>query len=163
MMYTATAFFIAFALFGGIILFLEIGRKLGRQQLQKDAEGARAGFGAMEGAIFALLGLLLAFSFSGAAGRFDWRRQLIVEETNAIGTAYLRLELLPPEDRAAMQEQFRQYVDARLETYKLLPDVQAARASLARTNVLQGEIWSRAVAACQKTKSQPVYMLLLPR
>ena len=53
------------------------------------------GSGVIEASIFALLGLLVAFTFSGAEARFDTRRQLIVEETNAIGTAYLRLDLLP--------------------------------------------------------------------
>jgi hypothetical protein len=51
-------------------------------------------FGVISG-IFALLGLLLAFTFSGAASRFDARRGLIIEETKAIGTAWLRLDLLP--------------------------------------------------------------------
>jgi len=60
-----------------------------------DAEGARAGTGTIEGAVFALLGLLIAFTFSGAAARFEDRRALIIEETNDIGTAYLRLDLLP--------------------------------------------------------------------
>jgi hypothetical protein len=41
------------------------------------------------------MGLMIAFTFSGAASRFDSRRQLIVEEANKIGTAYLRIELLP--------------------------------------------------------------------
>ena len=55
------------------------------------------GVGVIDGAVFALPGLLLAFTFSGAAARFDTRRHLIVEEANAIGTAYLRLDLLPPD------------------------------------------------------------------
>jgi hypothetical protein len=54
-----------------------------------------AAVGTVEGAVFGLLALLVAFTFSGAAARFDTRRQLIVEETNDIGTAYLRLDLLP--------------------------------------------------------------------
>ena len=60
-----------------------------------DPEGAHTGTGPVEGAVFALFGLLVAFSFSGAAERFDVRRQLIVEEANAIGTAYLRIDLTP--------------------------------------------------------------------
>ena len=140
-------------LFAGILVCLEVGRRLGRRLLQKDPEDARARVGAVEGG-FALLGLLLAFTFSGAASRFDWRRQLIVEETNAIGTAYLRLELLPPANRAALQELFRQYVHARLDTYQKLPDLQAAKESLAKSNALQGEIWNRAVVACREEGSQ---------
>ena len=60
---------------------------------------------------FALLGLLLAFTFSGAAARFDARRALIVEEVNDIRTAWLRLDVLPAEAPPALRENFRRYVD----------------------------------------------------
>ena len=59
------------------------------------------------------------------------RRDLIVQETNAIGTAYLRLDLLPTGEQPAMRERFRRYLDARIEGYRKLPDIQAARAALA--------------------------------
>jgi hypothetical protein len=49
------------------------------------------------------MGLLLAFTFSGAASRFDLRRQQIIDEANNIGTAYLRLDLLAPEARTVIQ------------------------------------------------------------
>ena len=62
-----------------------------------------AALGAVEAAILALLGLLLAFTFSGAGASFDWRRHLIVKETNAIGTAYLRLEILPAGAQPALR------------------------------------------------------------
>ena len=101
----------------------------------------------MDGAVFALLGLLVAFTFSGAASRFDARRHLIVEETNAIGTAYLRLDLLPASAQPALRDLFRRYLDSRLEVYRKLPDLDAAKAELARSTQLQGEIWSQAVAA----------------
>ena len=61
----------------------------------KDPDGSIAALGAIEGAVFGLMGLLIAFTFSGAASRFEARRQLILQETNAIGTAYLSLDLLP--------------------------------------------------------------------
>ena len=64
----------------------------------KDPDGSIAGLGAIEGAVFGLMGLLIAFTFSGAASRFEARRQLILQETNAIGTAYLSLYLLPGSD-----------------------------------------------------------------
>ena len=76
---------VALALFAGMVVLLEVGRRTGIRRMRKDPEAAREGFGALEGAIFALLGLLIAFTFSGAAERFDQRRHLIVEETNAIG------------------------------------------------------------------------------
>ncbi len=152
----------AMGLFAGMLVLLEIGRRLGQRHWRKNPEGARAGVAVVEGAVFGLLGLLLAFTFSGAASRFDSRRNLIVEETNAIGTAYLRLDLLSVSHKATMQELFRRYVDARLEVYHELPDLDAAKESLEKVGALQGEIWREAVAACRENQSQPTYMLLLP-
>jgi hypothetical protein len=121
---------LAIGLFFGMLLLLEIGRRIGLRRLATDSEGARQGFGVVEGAVFGLMGLLIAFTFSGAASRFDTRRQLVVEEANAIGTAYLRLDLLPPSTQAALRENFRRYVDARLEVYRKLPDMVAAMQEL---------------------------------
>src|SRR5206468_4373221 len=64
---------LAGGLFFGMLLLIELGRRVGNRHLAKDPEGARAGVGAIEGAVFALLGLLIAFTFSGAASRFDTR------------------------------------------------------------------------------------------
>jgi hypothetical protein len=149
-------------LFLGMMLLLDVGRRIGIRRRAKDPEGASEGLGTVEGAVFALLGLLIAFTFSGAASRFDTRRQLIVEETNDIGTAYLRLDLLSPGPRSALQERFRQYVDSRLEVYRKLPDLEAARGELAQSTKMQGEIWEQAVAACREANYQPATMLLLP-
>jgi hypothetical protein len=154
---------LAMGLFVGILILLEVGRRLGNQRLASDPEGARAGTGVVEGAIFALVGLLIAFTFSGAASRFDARRDLIVQETNAIGTAWLRLDLLPAGTQPAIRERFRQYVDARLEVYRKLPDIEAARAELARATALQEDIWTQAVAAGRlEGAPPPATMLLLP-
>jgi hypothetical protein len=144
-----------------MLLLLELGRRLGRRRQAKQEEGARAGLGAVEGAVFALLGLLIAFTFSGAASRFDARRQLIVQEANATGTAWLRLDLLPANAQPALRDLFRRYLDLRLAAYRKMPDIEAAREELSRANALQGEIWSRAVAACQESPN-PLKAQLIP-
>ena len=79
----------------GMLIFSEVGRRIGIARLARDPEGLTKGAGAAEAAVFGLLGLLIAFTFSGAASRFEDRRHLIVAEANAIGTAYLRIDLLP--------------------------------------------------------------------
>jgi hypothetical protein len=118
--------------------------------------------GAIEGAVYGLLGLLVAFTFSGAAERFAARRTLIVEEANAIGTAYLRLDLLPEEAQPAMRDRFRRYVDARLEAYAKVPDMQAAMAALARSAALQAEIWAEAQRSSRTGGAPAAGVLLLP-
>jgi len=162
MSYTLLMASLAAGTFIGMLVLLELGRRIGQRRLMMDPDGARAGAGVVEGAVFALLGLLIAFTFSGAASRFDTRRQLIVEEANAIGTAYLRLDILPPPAQPALREKFRQYVETRIEVYRKLPDVSAARAELAKSSKLQQEIWSEAVAASQAESAQPARVLVLP-
>lgn len=153
---------LAVGLFVGILAMLELGRRLGIRRLASDPTGAQAGTGAVEGAVFALVGLLIAFTFSGAASRFDARRDLIVAETNAVGTAWLRLDLLPA-DQSAIRDSFIQYLDARLAVYRKLPDLVAARAELAKATALQATIWAQAIAAGQREGASPdAIKLLLP-
>jgi hypothetical protein len=151
----------AIGLFVGILLLLEVGRRVGVRRMARDSEGARAGAGAVEGAVFGLMGLLIAFTFSGAAARYDTRRLQVTEEANNIGTAWLRLDLLPAGAQPALRENFRRYVDARLEVFQKLPDLEAAKAALGRANALQEDIWTQAVAAC-KEGPPSAGMLLLP-
>ena len=109
----------------------------------------------------ALLGLLIAFTFQGAASRFDGRRALIVEEANTIGTAWLRIDLLPVTAQPAMRELFREYLDSRLQTYRKIPDMPAVEAELQNTARLQGEIWKGALAG-QREGGQAVVVGVLP-
>jgi hypothetical protein len=145
---------LACCLLVGMFLFMEVGRRIGVRALLRDPDAGRAGTGAIEGAVFALFGLLVAFTFSGAASRFDSRKRLVVEEANAIGVAYLRLDLLPADAQPALRDLFRAYLDSRITTYRKLPDVAAALAELERSRKLQREIWTRAVAA--SAHGQPV-------
>jgi len=149
-------------LFLGLLLMMEAGRRLGVRRLATDPEGARAGIGAVEGAVFALLGLLIAFTFSGAASRFDDRRHLVAEEANAIGTAWLRIDLLPAAAQPPLRQLFRQYLDSRLATYRNVSDVDATRAEMLRSQRLQQEIWTQAVNAARDSGSQPAHVLVLP-
>jgi hypothetical protein len=148
---------------GATLCMLEVGRRIGVRRMTLDPEGAaKASTGAIDGAVFGLLGLLIAFTFSGAAARFDARRQMIVEEANSVGTAWLRLDLLPVGAQPPLREQFRQYVDARIAGFRKLPDLGAAKSELARGAALQTAIWIQAVAACRDSGSAPATILLLP-
>ena len=160
--FTLATSLLAFGLLVGMLALLEVGRRVGAARAREEGETARAGVGAVEGAVFGLMGLLIAFTFSGAATRFDARRQLIVGEANAIGTAWLRLDLLPSEAQPAMRERFRSYLDSRIETYRRLPDFAAAGAEIARSAALQGEIWEHALASARDGGAREATMLLLP-
>jgi hypothetical protein len=149
-------------LFFGVLVCLELGYRLGKREAERDPSGARAGVGAVEGALFGLLGLLLAFSFGGATTRFNTRRALIVDEANAIGTAWLRIEMAPPEEQSALRDLFRGYLDTRLAAYARFPDVEAAAAELARAGELQGVLWSRAVSVGRQPGAEGFQRAFLP-
>lgn len=102
----------------------------------------------MEAAVFGLLGLIMAFSFYGAGARFEDRRHLVTQEANAIGTAYLRIDLLPTDVQPSMRDLFRRYVDVRSATYMNADDQNATEAKLTECATLQREIWTRASKAC---------------
>jgi hypothetical protein len=160
---TLLALGLAVALLGALLLVIELGRRIGTRAMAGDPVGAQAGAGVVDAAVFGLLGLLVAFTFSGAATRFDVRRQLVVEEANAIGTAYLRLDVLPAAAQPALRARFREYLESRLAAYRAMPDMAAVEAELARTTRLQEEIWRRAVAACGEPGVAPsTSTLVLP-
>jgi uncharacterized membrane protein YeiB len=161
MPFTVRAGLVAVGLFVALLASLELGRRWGRIRFARDPEGAREGIGGVEGAVYSLLGLLVAFSFSAAAIRFEARRDLIVKEANAIGTAYLRLDLLAEPARDSLRAKMRRYVDSRIETYKKVPDEAAVGAEFARSVALQGEIWTEAIEAA-KAAGNPALIVLPP-
>lgn len=154
-----SALALSFGVFAGISVCLEAGYRLARR---KQDDRAHEGTGAIEAAVFGLLGLLLAFSFAGGTSRLDTRRELIVSEANAIGTAYLRLDLLEQPAKAEIRELVRQYAGQRIQAYQMLPDLRGAERAIEQTGALQERIWVQAVAASQRAASPSTAMLVLP-
>src|SRR5262249_2968140 len=131
---------------------MELGYRLGRRYRISGPERA-PGAAALEASGFGLMGLLLAFTFNGAATRFEARRGVMVGEGNAVGTAYLRFDLLPAEVQPKLRECFRTYLQSRLTVARKIPDLKAARAELARSEALQQELWREAVAGTQASSA----------
>jgi hypothetical protein len=92
---------LSISVFFGLLASLEVGYRVGRHSSEEQPQLAFHGIRAIEAAVFARLGLLLACVLAGSTSRLDARRQLIVQEANAIGTAYLRLDLLAANARNA--------------------------------------------------------------
>jgi hypothetical protein len=158
-----TALVFTTALFMAMMASAEIGRRVGRARLARDPDGLEKGSGSAEGAMFALLGLLIAFTFAGAHSRFEDRRHLITAEANAIGTAYLRVDLLPADAQPAMRELLGHYLDARLAAFEQPNDASLTRERVAVAAGLQTEIWNLATSASMREGMRPpVAQLLLP-
>jgi hypothetical protein len=147
-------------LLGGLLLSTEVGRRLRVRHLRA-APGESSGLAAVTGAVFGLMGLMVAFTFSGAASRFDHRRDLIVEEANDIGTAYLRLDLLPEAARGPLKEQFRAYLDTRLETYRVANDSVRIDQLLKQTAEQQNQIWKMCLQAIERAPTPAVAAQIL--
>ena len=153
--------FLLAALFivGLLVAGIEFGRRI---RLRSREEKFSSGLGVIDGAVFGLMALLLGFSFSGAVSRFDARRELIVQETNAIGTAWLRVDLLPEAAQPEIRDDFRAYLDARLAFYKDLgADRVKAGDELALSEKLQNKIWRESVVAAKQTSSAAVLTLVV--
>lgn len=151
----------AVLLFGGMVALGEAGRALAlRRAAARGPEDDSRGVSVLDGAVFGLLGLIVAFSFGGAVSRFDAHRALVIEEANAIGSAYQFVDLVPAGSQPALRDGLRRYLDSRIALYDALPDVSTASAELARTQAIEAEIWTGAVAATAGDASAT--MLLLP-
>src|SRR5262245_31700756 len=136
---------------GAILLSSEIGYRLGIRHWRGVSETLRIVSPTVEASVFGLMGLLIAFTFYGAGSRFDNRRSLMGQEANAIGTAYLRLDLLPPAAQAQLRNDFHKYVQSRIAVLQALPDVDAVHAALDQSEAIQRRIWEEAVEAVKDT------------
>jgi hypothetical protein len=160
MQYVALVWVIMALLFLGMLGMTLAGHRYGRSQLVCRGETAETGTGIVEGALFGLLGLLMAFTFATSYSQYNLRRSLAVEEANAIGTAYLRLDVLSAAVREPLRQKFREYVETRLEFWNQLGNQSALREMLDKADDLQREIWSLAVTGTEDDPSSR--RLLLP-
>ena len=167
-----SAVFSTLTVFTGMLACGELGRRIGLRHLARDQKHLAEGAGAAEAAVFALLGLLIAFTFSGAASRFEDRRHLVTDEANAIGTAYLRIDMLPADAQPELRRLFHRYTDVRASTYRN-DDQRTASPFLAGENqgpvgarllqaaALQQAIWTRAIAALRRPETPPQATVVL--
>ena len=170
MIFAFFALAIAAAFFASSLILLNYGRHLGLRYLQrqKDAD-SMAGLTTVEGAVFALIGLLLAFTISGALQRFDERRQLVVQEANAASTANDRLGLFEGDVGRNLQTKLKDYTEARIDLYRMPHDFSLWRRSELfspeqqdKIVDLKNKLWAAAVTACPQANFRPACPQILP-
>jgi len=124
-------------------------------RLRPVPEDGRDDLNLLTSASLTLLGLIIGFSFSMALSRFDQRKNYEEEEANAIGTEYVRADLLPAADTARVQALLTQYLDQRLLFYTIRdPERLASVAS--ETAKLQNEMWSIVQNAARAQPTPPM-------
>lgn len=138
---------------------IELGVWLGTRR-RKAAEHEESGpVGTVVGATLGLLAFLLAFTFGIAASRFDTRKDLMLEDVNAIGTAHLRAGLLTEPHRAEARKLLREYVDIRADLVNAATRPNGLRDAVVKCETIQDSLWAKAEAATDR--NSPIDALYL--
>jgi hypothetical protein len=146
------------ALAASLLLVQEIGYRCGRRLKARD-EITDAGH--LLSAALALLGLLIAFTFSMAADRYEARRTLVVQEANALSTTYLRVQALDEPFRSRLSQAVVAYGQSRQNFFAAGEDSRKLAAAGAETDILQSRLWADLVAAIRATPAATINPALL--
>jgi hypothetical protein len=140
-----------------------LGVLLGRRHRHR-SETLREPFGVLQSALLGFVGLILAFGLALAVGRYESRRATVVEEANAIGTTYLRAQLLAEPVRSQSLDRLRRYTDTSIRLSKAVPKSSAARGAALDGQHLQRELWAlagEAIAAAPTESAPRIYVQTL--
>jgi hypothetical protein len=151
--FSVVASFVAASLLGAI----EVGRRLGDVEPPDERQ-----ISTISGHILALVGLLLAFSFSMAGDRYSQRWASAVKESNSIGTFWLRTSLLPEPTRSQMQSRIRRYVALHIEDRLARVDEQRLTQIEAEADRLQQELWTLAIDDVRRNPEAARQRLVIP-
>jgi hypothetical protein len=147
-----------------IVLFsIWIGAFLGNRKRRQPDHQDESSLSSIIGATLGLLAFMLAFTFGIAAERYQTRKQLLLDEVNAIGTTFLRARLLQEPHRSEVQKLLREYVDIRVHLAKETPKRQFEefKEILSRSEAMQNQLWSHAVALAEADRSSEVDALFI--
>lgn len=139
-----------------VLLSVECGYRLGKYRRSRHELEKEAPVGTMVGAVLGLLAFILAFTFGLAAARFDNKRQVLLDEANAIGTTYLRAGILP-ERSEQIRALLRDYVDTRLGAVRSGNIAEGIRQS----ESIQQKLWAEAQAVGEKNPNSIVVGLFV--
>jgi hypothetical protein len=132
-----------------LLLAGEAGFRLGSRVRARSRQEPGEQVATVQAALLGLLGLLLGFTFAMSVSRYDTRKELVLEEANAIGTAHLRADFLSEPQRSEIRSLLADYVAARLEFYAAGAERERFQHALRRAAGLQSQLSQRAVAAAR--------------
>lgn len=133
---------VAIIIFAAIIGLYLFGHRLRIRVIRNNPDQSKSEHGPINGTLLALLGLLLAFTFSMSNSRYDSRRQLVIEEANDIGTVILRTDIYPDSMRQLLRENLKEYVEARIAFYQAGMDVEKVTEHYLHADAIGKKIWS---------------------
>lgn len=146
------------AIAGGMLAFLEWGRRTGRRHFERTQQTTRVRVSAVEASLYALFGLLLAFTFSGAAERFGSRRALAQDEVRAVAAAWKRLDHLPEPGRTRLREFVHRHATENARSYTEMRSLTQFRDDMRRLGEMEKDIWTEALDVLRQPGVAPVTM-----
>lgn len=137
-------------LFSSLFLFASavVGYLVGRFASQRIVEKTQ--IGSVQVSIIGLLALMLGFTFAVALSRFDTRRNLAIDEANALGTTFLRAQMLPEPYKTNTSKLLRDYIDLHLEIPKIIDNPDKIMDARRKAEAQQSLIWKQAIGAAEK-------------
>ena len=143
MFFRLSTWVLALALFAVILGATAVGLWIGRS-VRHRADSLREPFAVMQAALLGFMGLVLAFGLSLAVQRYEGRRAAVVEETNAIGTTYLRAQTLPEPVRTRSLALLRHFTDTSIRISTTVPGTAAQQAAIADSGQTERQLWALA-------------------
>lgn len=157
-MYDVPSYIISLVLFLLMAGALRLGRVFGKRRKNRENEDSKGHTNAVQGSLLGILALLLGFTFSLSLGRFDERSAEVVNEANAIGTAWLRTDLVSDARRDRVKQLLIQYGQIRQDTVRISAIEETRRADLiAKAEVVFANLWLLAAEEAREA-SNPVSM-----
>lgn len=136
-----------------LLVLSEAGFRVAQLRHRETTEGHKSQVTGIQTAVLGLLALLLGFTFAMALGRYDSRRNLVLQEANAIGTTYLRASFLPETQKNAVEDLLRRYIDVRIPLYDRDTSPERLRSLEQQSSNLQHALWEHLVAAAKESPS----------
>lgn len=152
-LYRTNAALLVGMLFIGMIILAWLGNLAGKRRAEIDKQKEKAENTTVLGAVFGLFAFLLAFTFSMSGNRYEVRRLNSVAEANAIGTAILRADLYPTDVRIALREDFKAYLQARIDYHYSGADTRKMDSASQMATKMGQMLWSRAVSDAKNASS----------
>lgn len=151
--------FVALVLFALILILyisVALGRAFGKIEIRKHPKHKLEVVQVAEASVFALLGLLIAFTFSGAYDRYESRKLHILEQANAFEGVYNYLDFIAPKLQPNLHNSISMYLNMNLDAYHHQPFIKLVDQALDRALEIEDQIWKQAIVASNTIKNDSI-------
>ena len=156
------AFYLAFPFLFFLILINWLGFKFKNRHIRKFPGTEHVGIGPTEGSLLGLTALLLSFTFGMSASKYETRRQLIISESNDIGTTILRSDLYSDSVRTILRADLKNYLETRIDYFKAKDDETMIKYSLGRADSISKIIWKTVATLSHDPKNAVASQQMVP-